>query len=202
MQEQTTEKSTAEGSQAGKTKEDAPAFTSSTRQPTSQPTSHGRKVRPEHAREHPFRNASRILDGAKRGVEADDDVSHGVRDAYDVIEKYLSEGADLAMTMSKATYGSLGDLGDLPTRVGTLSSELMANWFELLGVVSDAILNTAGGADANSEAAERLSSIGGAATTCALERRCAATVLPELEHRSTVERVRCNMQRSGTSGRR
>ncbi len=119
------------------------------------PTSHGRKVRPEHERDHPFRNASRILDGARAGAATgDDDVAAGVRGAYDVIEKYLSEGADLAMKLGKASYGSLGDLGDLPTRMGILSSELVANWFELLGTMSDAVLNSAAGAAGSNPAAD------------------------------------------------
>ncbi len=118
------------------------------------PISHGRKVRPEHERDHAFRNASRILDGARASAATgDDDVAAGVRGAYDVIEKYLAEGADLAMKLGKASYGSLGDLGDLPSRMGMLSSELMANWFELLGTMSDAVLNSAAGTNAGSTAA-------------------------------------------------
>lgn len=119
------------------------------------PTSHGRKVRPEHERDHPFRNASRILDGARASAAVgDDDVAAGVRGAYDVIEKYLSEGADLAMKLGKASYGSLGELGDLPSRMGLLSSELVANWFELLGTMSDAVLNSTGGAAGSPPAAD------------------------------------------------
>lgn len=108
--------------------------------------SNGRRVRPEPARDHPFRQMGQILDRSKsKGAAPDNEIESGVRTAYRVIERYLAEGSEMAMklgTMSYAPLMSRNNINDIRERLGMVSSDLLANWFELLGVLTDVWLTS------------------------------------------------------------
>jgi len=107
-----------------------------------------RRVRPIPEREHPFRQAAQILDKSRASAgdhtQGADDVEDGVRSIYRVAERYLAEGTEWAAKLGALSYAPLGtggDTGDIISRLSILSSDLLANWFELLGVMSDALLS-------------------------------------------------------------
>lgn len=113
-----------------------------------------RASRPELGRDHPIRSFANLwTEAASRSPtsSADDDadppdtsrfIENGVRNAYTVVDRYISEGQRIASQIGQS-YAELG-LGEggreFQARWLQLSGELIANWFDLLGLVSETLI--------------------------------------------------------------
>lgn len=105
-----------------------------------------RKHRPELPRNGPIRDLSNLWKltpnetngGADKPTEADPS-EKSVGNAYDVIERYMREGQQIASKLGDA-YSEL-NLGDsareMQARWFELSGELLANWFDMAGSATD-----------------------------------------------------------------
>jgi hypothetical protein len=176
--------------------------------PTEPVESNGRRVRPESVRDHPFRQMGQILDRSKSsGTESDNEIENGVRTAYRVIERYLAEGSEVAMKLGSMSYAPLmnremnrDDMNDVRERLGMVSSELLANWFELLGVFTDVWLtssqDTKPKPSTDTAHAQPASSAPPTDTACAVRilgdsRACVVRL--RLSHPTSSEYLGCNM---------
>ena len=89
-------------------------------------------------------------DDAGRGdgsAEAGDFVGEGVRVAYQVVEAYLRQGQQVAQQFGKFSYGPLtmaNNMPELQTRWMELWTDLAANWFDMLGLLSESMVSPAG----------------------------------------------------------
>lgn len=119
--------------------------------------------RPDPERENPFRQVGNLWSsvGAPpqgderpgRGEDWPDErrdaraefVADGVRSAYRVIDEYLHQGRRVARQIGSLSYGPL-KLGasspDVQARWVQVTSDLIANWFDLLGLLSDTLTPT------------------------------------------------------------
>lgn len=123
-----------------------------------------RASRPELERDRPIRSFSNLwTEAAARSTgngQAEESISsdtagfieNGVRNAYSVVDRYLNEGQRIASEFgqSYADIG-LGERGqEFQARWLQLSGELIANWFDLLGLLSENLIPE-GGLAAESE---------------------------------------------------
>jgi len=166
--------------------------------------SNGRRVRPEHDRDHPFRQMGQILDRSKSsGPAPDNEIENGVRTAYRVIERYLAEGSEMAMKLGSMSYAPLmnrDDTNDVRERLGIVSSELLANWFELLGVFTDVWQTSS--QDTNPKPSTGSADAQSASNASPTDTACAVRILGEsracivrlrLAHPTPAEYLGCNV---------
>ena len=100
-----------------------------------------RARRPEPERTEPNRKADAPF--------TNDNIVNSVRGAYEVIEKYMAEGQNIAQELSKS-YSNLA-LDGLPDELQKLqsswlktSNELMSGWMDLVGSSSNRLYDTLG----------------------------------------------------------
>jgi len=111
--------------------------------------------RPQLDRAEPYRNFASIWGSAGRHRNPDDPpttqpekqdgsfVADGVRSAYDVIESYLQQGQSVARQLgglSSLQNSDGAEPGNLQGRWLQLTSELAANWFDLLGLLTETLI--------------------------------------------------------------
>ena len=78
------------------------------------------------------------LEGAGRFVE------EGVRAAYTVLDSYLRQGRSVARKLGRLSFPSLmwgSDSRERQARLMELTGELAANWFDLVGLVTESLLD-------------------------------------------------------------
>jgi hypothetical protein len=127
-----------------------------------------RARRAQPPRDHPIRAFSTLwseaaarvndfnrgVDGAgESGQDPSGFIESGVKNAYSVIDRYMSEGQRVASELGQ-TYADMG-MGEggqqMQARLMQLSGELVANWFDLVGLMTDSFLPTWGTDDAPDE---------------------------------------------------
>lgn len=116
--------------------------------------------RPELDRDHPYRQFAGIWTqaasraGASTSTSPQDDieasvssggrfVEQGVRSAYEVIDAYIQQGQKIASELAGMSYSGLPLLEntqELQGRWVQLSSELLANWFDLIGLAFQTVM--------------------------------------------------------------
>ena len=107
-----------------------------------------RARRPDLPRDHPIRAFADFWTNASDNVAAgspDDTLIHaGVKNAYAVIDRYISEGYKVANDMGEAyTSGPWLESGrDLQARMVQMSGDLIAAWFDLFGVLTESMGNS------------------------------------------------------------
>lgn len=126
------------------------------------------KKRPELQRDHPYRQFSGIWTQAasqfgsgketssseseQPGGSSGEFVEQGVRSAYDVIDTYIQQGQKIAQDLAGLSYTDMPLLEttqEMQGRWMQLSSELLANWLDLIGMAFQTVLpESAGQADA------------------------------------------------------
>jgi len=111
-----------------------------------------RAHRPKPARKDPFRTIAGMWRAAGSAADdvADDDapgdgsfVDEGVRAAYTVLDAYLRQGRRVARSIGQYSLPMMTNRwrsGGRQTRLIRLTSELTANWFELLGLITEGFL--------------------------------------------------------------
>jgi hypothetical protein len=133
-----------------------------------------RITRPELDRDHPFRRVGEMWSSVGGGQGPDDPlrgragggshgeregsrsefVADGVRSAYRVIDEYLNQGQRVARQIGSLSYGPM-KLGasnpEVQGRWVQLTSELIANWFDLLGLVTETLAPSFEGEEASPE---------------------------------------------------
>ena len=124
--------------------------------------------RPELGPTHPYRDFARRRGAASElppdpDAEFDDGpqdgeggfIDEGVRAAYSVMDAYLRQGRRVARQIgrySRPAVMSGGHRRELQARWLQLTSELAANWFDLLGLVTESLLPGRDGDDWEDEA--------------------------------------------------
>lgn len=126
--------------------------------------SEDRARRPEPPRDHPIRAFSTLwteaasrLATSTEGIDNTDDgavqcIERGVRNAYSVIDRYISEGQRVAgeLGRSYAEVGLGGEGGqEIQARWLQLSGELVSSWFDLIGLMSESLIPLRDGAEAH-----------------------------------------------------
>lgn len=84
--------------------------------------------------------------GGDGSAGAGDFVGEGVRVAYQVVEAYLRQGQQVAQQFGKFSYGPLtmaNNMPELQTRWMELWTDLAANWFDMLGLLSESVVSPA-----------------------------------------------------------
>lgn len=79
---------------------------------------------------------------AERSAPEGDPIANGVRAAYQVIDAYLRQGQRVAQQFGKFAYtplSTVANTADLQARTLQLWNDLIANWFDLLGVLTEAV---------------------------------------------------------------
>ena len=116
--------------------------------------------RPPMERQGPHRDFANLLGGAGRRPGAEPSaagavpgadpaqagsqfVEQGVRAAYDVIDTYLRQGQRVAQRLGGLSYGPAqlgGNVSEMQARWMRLSTDLMAGWFDLLGLFAESMM--------------------------------------------------------------
>jgi hypothetical protein len=94
-----------------------------------------------------------------------DPIGNGVRAAYEVIEGYMRQGQQAAQQYAKRSYApfqTAPETSDLQARSLQLWTDLVANWFDLLGVLTESMVRPAA-ASKNGEGTSRQAPDGEAA---------------------------------------
>lgn len=121
--------------------------------------------RPDLPRTAPYHDMANLLNvaGSQRNPDAAsnrsdgasaDFVTSGVRAAYEVIDSYMVQGQKVARQLGKLSYAPLrmgARTPELQARWLQVTNDLMADWFDLVGLYSEAVMSLGEpGADQNS----------------------------------------------------
>ncbi|MEQ8859041.1 MAG: hypothetical protein RIC56_10360 [Pseudomonadales bacterium] len=94
------------------------------------------------SRRHPDAPPGAAAEEASRA--GPDFVTSGVRAAYQVIDTYMNQGQKVARQLGKLSYAPLRlgrRIPDFQARWLQLSNDLMADWFDLVGLYSEAVMS-------------------------------------------------------------